>query len=73
MASAALSGIAKPWLPSDENAKLSDAAVSMPITSPEAFTNGPPESPASTLALTSIRPDSCSLPPVSSSFAVIFW
>ena len=48
-----------------EKAKLSEAAVSIPTTSPATLTSGPPESPASILALVSINPDSCSLPPLS--------
>ena len=51
--------------------KPADAAVSMPITWPELFTSGPPESPDTMFASTSIRPVSVSEEPVASSLAVI--
>src|SRR5437763_15874025 len=74
VARAWLIGTAKPWFSDDVSADpCEDAAVSMPMTWPEALTNDPPESPGWMLALTSISPDSCSLVPPSSSPAVIDW
>ena len=68
MERAVLIGIAYAWVsaePVSSNPKpppLDDAAVSIPMTSPFEFTNGPPESPGSILALTSIIPLNCSAP-----------
>jgi len=42
---------------------LTDAAVSIPITWPEEFSSGPPESPGRTAAFVSISPLRLSLPP----------
>jgi len=39
-----------------EARRLSDAAAFMPMTWPELFTNGPPESPGRSRALISITP-----------------
>ncbi len=47
--------------------------MSTPITSPEVVSSGPPESPASMAASTSISPVSFSDAPVDSSDAVIDW
>src|SRR4030088_3549567 len=50
-----------------------DAAVSMPITWPEALVRGPPASPAWVAALVRMSPDSCSAVPDAASVAVIDW
>ena len=64
---ALLIGIAKPWLVVEyATLLLTEAAVSIPITSPDAFRSGPPESPGRTAAFVSIRPLRFSLPPCSS-------
>ena len=49
------------------------AAVSMPITWPDAVSSGPPESPATTSALVSIRPDRLSEASESSASVVMCW
>ncbi len=50
-------GIAYAWVASVErNVAPGEPAVSIPMTSPELFISGPPESPGTTLALTPIMP-----------------
>ena len=58
-------------MPCVSNEKPVDAAVSTPITWPELLIKAPPESPGWMLASVWIRPVSCSLVPLLSSWARI--
>ena len=70
IATALLIGIANACVARPCEAKLLDAAVSMPSTRPAALISGPPESPGWIGAFVSSKPVSCSELP-SSSLAVI--
>ena len=50
----------------ERNVAPVEPAVSIPMTSPELFMSGPPESPGTTLALTPIMPVRRTAPPSSS-------